>query len=571
LEDTDEIAVPEAATIDLDTPKAPRPRPKNSGAPPRPHYFPRPVRFKMKAQPFFHYWHNLSEECRGRTMVYVYSVYPVMDPFQVLTPEELREVEKQKRRAPSTNIDKPDAPFDPEEWETEVLRRYGSGTYHFKLNDSGISGNPQFPPKQMCTTDFELNHPDFQPVRDWRKLDMAHPANHSLIVNLRARGIRLPGDDLTQLAEKEEDELAQIQSIEKLTDAVVTMAKEKAATPPQSIAPDVQGLAGAKAVESVAEGAKQGFAIMSEAIQRANEVQAKNQDPKEYLKDLRDMVTIMQPQTAKPDTSGTDNLMRMMQMQHEAHMADMASVRAQLAAAETRNQSLLDKLISKPEAGDKPRSFIQEIKALAEGKEALADFFGMGSEKEDDTPWWARTIERTLEVLPDKVNTFMGTLAAMRAGSQPPIIDGQPQPGQAAIEPAKPSGPDAMIVSTLEKLKPAILQCLQDGTPGSDFAAALINETKSEQLYQFMTQQGKAGLFTLMQKHQELWAATRPSAQRLESFADEFLDVDRVKRTLEAGRAAQKVKPNGAAAGRVIIDPATGAQTQTAGPRIVND
>ena len=152
----------------------------------------------------------------------------------------------------------------------------------------------------------------------------------------------------------------------------------------------------------------------------------------------------------------------------------------------------------------------------------------------DDTPWWGRTLERGLEVLPDKVNTFMQTLAALRAGQQP-VVDVQPeaQPGAAIDQPqpAKPSGPDAMIINTLEKLRPHILQCLQDGTPGSDFAAALINETKSEQLYQFMSGQGKAGLFALMQKHTQLWADTRPWAQRLEAFADEFLDAERVKET----------------------------------------
>ena len=324
MEDIADVDVAEAA----EPPKTASSKPaKAAEKPARPHWFPRPARFKLKGLQFFHYWKNLTPECQGRAMVYVYSVWPVLNSMQALTPEEQREVEQQKRRAPPTNIDKPDAPFDADEWETEVLRRYGGGTYHIKLNDSGVPSNAQFPPKNICTTDFELQHPDFPPVRDWGLLDMAHPANQSLIVQLRARGIRLPGDELRELEEREVDEMAQVQSIEKLTDAVVSMAKEQAK--PQTQQPNAQGLADSKAVESVAAGAQQGFKILGDAMARATELQGKASDPIETIRALKEVAGILAPQQSKSDDGA---LLQMMKMQHETHLAEMKAMNDRLAS-----------------------------------------------------------------------------------------------------------------------------------------------------------------------------------------------------------------------------------------------
>jgi hypothetical protein len=533
---------------------------------PKPLHFPRPPKFKCSPDQFFKYWRTLPQECLNRSMVYVYSAWPILNPMQAVTQEEAEEIAKHKRRAPPSNIDKPDQPFESDDWEAEVLHRWGSGSLHFKLNDSGVSGNSLFPAKPIATCDIkDLNHPDYPPVRDWRLLDMAHPGNQSLIVNLRAKGIKLPGDDDLKTFIQEEDDMANVAAVEKLADTVVQMARDNTRNnqqQPAPAAPDVQGLAGAKAVESVAEGAKQGFAIMSEAIKKANEVQAQSKDPKAYINDLREVAQLMQPPATN---SGNADLLAIMKMNHESHMAEMRAMNERLAAAELRNQALLDKLISKPESTERPRSFIQELKTLSEGRDVIKDLFGMGGE-EESLPWYGSALMKALEIIPGAVTNFMHNVAVARAGQGvPQAPDAEVEEDEPAkIEAPKPSGQDAIIINTLGQLKDAIIQALATGAPGYDFAAALIHETKSEQLYGFLSSQGKAGLFTILQKHQELWSATRPYAQQLEKFADQFLDKARVQEALSVANA----KPNGAPTpGRPIIG-ADGLPIQHQGPKI---
>jgi hypothetical protein len=542
---------------------------------PKAKHFPRPPKFDCNPDQFFKYWQNLPQECLDRCAVYVYATWPVLDHLQVLSPADRELIRLKKRAKPVTNIAKPDRPFDSDDWEMEILHRWGSGNYHFKLNDVGAKGFSELVPKSICMCNVtRLENPEYPPVRDIRIIDMSHPDNQSYIAKLRMQGVRFPGDEIESTIQKEDDEMANIAAVEKLADTVVQMTRDNQAdrnrTAPAAAAPDVQGLAGAKAVESVAEGAKQGMAIISEAVKTANEMQAKAQDPRQYIKDMHEMVSMMQPATQK-ESGGDSAILAMMKMQHETHMAEMRAMNERLAASEMRSQTLVDKLISKPadEPSKRPRGLVEELKALNDIKDTLREFIGDGDGGAGDIPWWGGAIMKGLEVLPGAVTNFMSNLAVARTGQGqpvPPVETEVEDDEPAQIEPAKPTGPDAMIIDVLSKLKDPIVQALANGTPGSDFAAALIHESKNEQLYKFLSAQGKAGLFTIMMKHPDLWRETRPYSQRLEKFADEFLDSEKVKQTLEIGRAAQP-KPNGAP-GRVIIDPITGQGVKTEGTKI---
>jgi hypothetical protein len=562
--ETAEVLDTPAIAEDETQPKKP-PKHRERG----PKHFPRPPKFDAKPDQFFKYWRGLPRECLDRCAVYVYATYPILDHTALLTNEQKELIRLKKLTKPKTNIAKPDAPFESDDWEMEILHRWGSGNYHFKLNDVGAEG---IPAKQICMCNVtRLDNPDYPPVRDIRLIAMDHPDNQSYIAKLRLQGVQFPGDETQGTIQQEEDEMANVAAVEKLADTVVQMARDNTRNnqqPQQAASPDVQGLAGAKAVESVAEGAKQGFAIMSEAIKKANEVQAKAADPKEYIKDLRDVAQMMQP--PQQANNGNSDLLVMMKMQHETHLAEMKAMNERLATAETRNQALLDKLISRPadEPAKRPKSLIEELKSLTEMKDVLREFVG-GGDGDSDMPWYAKALMQGLDVLPGAISNVMHNIAVARAGQgvpQAPPVDAEPTEEElpAAIAPPQP-GPDAMIINALSTLKAPIIQALATASPGYDFAAALIYETKNEQLYSFLSGQGKEGLFAILQKHQELWAATRPYAARLEKFADEFLDAERVKSTLIALQAPKP--PNGT--GRTVIDPVTGQPIQTQGPRVV--
>ena len=421
----------------------------------------------------------------------------------------------------------------------------------------------------MCSV-TRLDNPDYPPVRDIRLIAMDHPDNQSYIAKLRLQGVQFPGDDIQESIQQEEDDMANVAAVEKLADTVVQMARDNTRNNQQPQQPSAQSQADSKAVEAVAAGAQQGFKILGEAMEKANALSAKAADPLETIRALKEVASIIAPAPTPPKDDSA--LLAIMKMQHDSHMAEIKSMREEIAAERARNQALLDKLISKPESTERPRSFIQELKTLSEGRDVIKDLFGMGGE-EESLPWYGSALMKALEIIPGAVTNFMHNVAVARAGQGVPqappdseVTEEETEP--AKIEAPKPPSQDAIIINTLSQLKDAIIQALATGAPGYDFAAALIHETKSEQLYGFLSSQGKAGLFTILQKHPQLWAETRPFAPRLEKFADEFLDRNRVNEALSVANS----RPNGApapptSAGRVVIGP-DGQPIQHQGPKI---
>jgi hypothetical protein len=556
LEDAveDERGTPKKAT---DPPKrrgrtpanAPTVATKGTIRPPKPLHFPKRPGFTLPPEKFFKYWTTLPQECQDRAAVYVYRNWPVLNFAQILTPEE-QELVRLKKKMLTTNIAKPEKPFDTDDWETEIKNRWGSGNYHFKINDVGVKGYQEFPPKKICQCNVRnIQDADFPPAIDYRTLDMSHPDNASYIAKLRLQGIKLPGDEVEAAIAHEEEEMAQVESISKLTDALIESTKREKVAPQQAApapAPDLANKASEKAIE-----------IMGKLIEQTNAIQATKGDPKEYIKDLQSVAQMMQPPTPPPDTAkhADDSALRdMMRMQHESHIASLDAINKRLESSEAWSRSLLEKLLAKPAEQpsstiDKPKSFIHQIKELAEVKDVLRDLLGGES---DDTPWYAAVGLRALEKITDGATNFMHNLAVARAGMGEPIPPTESAPEgdaeQPAARPAQPSK-DAIIVTVLTNLRPPLLEALATGVPGFDFAAWLITQNGDDRLYNLMCAEGKQGLFNLMQKHPQLWQETRPHAVRLDAFADEFLDKEKVAAAIQLARSSNTVIPHTPASG----------------------
>jgi hypothetical protein len=549
LEDAveDERDAPKKAT---DPPKR-RGRPPATAAtkgtirPPKPLHFPKRPGFTLPPEKFFKYWTTLPQECQDRAAVYVYRNWPVLNFAQILTPEE-QELVRSKKKMLTTNIAKPEKPFDTDDWETEIKNRWGSGNYHFKINDVGVKGYQEFPPKKICQCNVRnIQDADFPPAIDYRTLDMSHPDNASYIAKLRLQGIKLPGDEVEAAIAHEEEEMAQVESISKLTDALIESTKREKVAPQQAApapAPDLANKASEKAIE-----------IMGKLIEQTNAIQATKGDPKEYIKDLQSVAQMMQPPTPPPDTAkhADDSALRdMMRMQHESHIASLDAINKRLESSEAWSRSLLEKLLAKPSEPpsstiDKPKSFIHQIKELAEVKDVLRDLLGGES---DDTPWYAAVGLRALDTIAANATNFMHNLAVARSGMGEPVAppegeaEATDQPGPA--RPAQPAGKDAIIFTVLTNLRPPLLEALSTGVPGFDFAAWLITQNGDDRLYNLMAAEGKQGLFNLMQKHPQLWMETRAHAVRLDSFADEFLDKEKVAAAIQLARASNTVIPH---------------------------
>ena len=515
----------------------------------KPQFFPKPPAFKCPPEKFFAYWKGLPPECLDRVAMYVYATWPVLNHIQALSPEEQKLVMLKKKQAPTTNIAKPDKPFESDDYEGEILHRWGSGNYHFKLNDVGVKGNPEFPPKQICMCDVtRLENPEYPPVREMRLIDMSHPDNASYIAKLRLQGVKFPGDEVESAIAHEEEEMANVQSVQTLADTVRDMAKEAVDSAKSSRTQqpaDPAALAGAKIVEIMGEGTKHVLDTMSQALQKVNEAQAHSRDPKQYISDLKDVAQMMKPDEPAAKSSDDSAMRDMIRMQHESHIASMDAINKRLESSEAWSRSLLEKLLAKPAEPpsastiDKPKSFIHQIKELAEVKDVLRDLLGGES---DDTPWYAAVGLRALDTIAGNATNFMHNLAVARSGMGAPVA---PPEGEAATEtteqpaarPAQPSK-DAIIVTVLTNLRAPLMEALTTGVAGFDFAAWLVMQNGNDRLYNVMAAEGKQGLFNLMQKHPQLWGETRAHATRLDAFADEFLDQEKVAAAIQLARSS---------------------------------
>ena len=102
------------------------------------------------------YWNSVPQRERDEWFIgYVYRDLPVCDPSQPLTVEELRQIERQKKKKPEKNCAKLVDPLDPQNWKQQIRERFGAGDYHILLND-------QHPAIKTTVVEFE-----FSAGRDW--------------------------------------------------------------------------------------------------------------------------------------------------------------------------------------------------------------------------------------------------------------------------------------------------------------------------------------------------------------------------------------------------------------------
>ena len=524
---------------------------------------PKPVTFDMEPELFFKYWAALLPHEKERALIYPYRVWPVCDVTQTLTDEELAEIRQKKRSAPQTNLGKLHIPFDPKQWKQEILHRFGSGDYHFKLNDI----HPQIRRTVCMTTVVGLRDLDhYPPDINLRELVVSDPANKSYIRWAQLKGLKIPGVDGTY---GEEDDMgneaikSMMGTVERLTDKLVNGADARATASTKNVDPLIHS--SLRAAEVVADAAKQGNAIIADSLKRSQEMQNKAADPQQYFKDVTDAARSMVPQNnggaGFAEAMGVfTTFMQMLQAQHTTSM-QMYQAQTNMVIEELRgrikmSEAMIESARAKPadtsqtpaaEAG-KPRSLLAQVK---EARELFDILTPAGSD--DGVPKWVPWAVRGAAVVMNGISSLVYN-SKLQPGqqAQPPadltaLMD---EGGGGTVEeppPVQSINEEENLMNFVKNLEQPLLSALREGKTGTQFAAEVII-FQSDMVYAWMCEQGDAKLIQYLQSYPPLWSQLIKIPDRFTRFLEEFLDEDRARKLaaqLRARMAASQPIPTG--------------------------
>lgn len=155
--------------------------------------FPQPRYRKLNAAnaaAFFEYWHSIPEELQDLIEVRSYRCWPIVN-LQLVEPE---------RRDYAWEFIEGKCPFDPDNFESQIMSRtgYGSGEYRFDLKEKG--GQDIVCSTYVKAIDLNL----YPPVLDYKTLVQCD-ANKQFVRSLRRQNIPIPWDDPD---DKENDDMA---------------------------------------------------------------------------------------------------------------------------------------------------------------------------------------------------------------------------------------------------------------------------------------------------------------------------------------------------------------------------
>lgn len=541
---------------------------------------------------FFRYWHSIPKRERDAWFIgYPYRKLPVCDVTQPLSVDELRAIERRQKKKPDTNCGKLSEPFDPDNWERDVNQWKGAGDYQIRLNDQhpSVKGT-------VCETHIRglRDWDNFPPILNLDEVLLDEPLNQPYLRWARLRGIRFPGDPGNDPAtpfdgDQEEDNMANVAAVEKLTDALIEQTKHR----PQPAAPAAP--APDRSNEILADAALKGQSILLESIKQ----QAKAADPKEFHAAVVEAAKAMIP-TAPATAATGPTLSEIMQMVttmmapvQAANTAMMAAADRRAEAAERRAETLETRLHTQQNpaaapAVDPMKAALELIKGLASLREIAGPILGDTAAAPPGSVW-----ERLAEKALDGAPSFIHNLAVLKTGqgtpSAPPDLDAEliaeeTRPGSNTPE---LKTEDTEVFSNrkiAENLAAPLIESLNRNDRGFQFAAGMILQDSvmgfpGEMVYKMAVNKGKDGMYQILQSYPELWQKLIQIPKRVDAFLDDFLNTQMAHAIAAEARnpaATPEVlppepqqpngapRPEGKPGGRTIIDGTTGKPIRTA-------
>lgn len=559
---------------------------------------------------FFRYWKSVPKVERDAWFIaYVYRKFPICDVLQPLSVEELRAIERHQKKRPDTNCGKFTEPLDPDNWELQVYERWGAGDYQIRLNDQHPSVK-----STVCETHIKglRDWNNFRPVLNLAEVVLEEPLNQPYIRWARLAGIQFPGDpgsEATISNQEQEDEMANVAAVEKLTDALVDATRNRPQPVQMSPAPADVG-AVAKAVETLTAGfsaaASRQQEIILDGVKTVQQMQTRTQDPGEYHKNVLEAARAMQPpvSTGPNLTELVGMFSTLMGPVIESNKAVLAMMQARAESAERRSEALEQRLYQQQaapaaapsavsaEVSNPVKNAIDLIKGLVSLKDQAGSL--LGDTADADMPVWAKVASKVIDVAPG----MLYNAAVMKSGQGQPVPpelnpelvqhETQPEPAAQVAAPEETMTQNQRIA---REISAPLINALNEGRKGFEFAAGMILTPKimgfpGRVVYEMAVAEGPDGMYKILQSYPELWAKLTLIPTQFAAFLAEFLDRKMAYGVAEQAQNPQPQepvpparsvdlevlppeKPKRTVGGRTIINPADGKPVHT-GP-VVNE
>lgn len=514
--------------------------------------FPLPPKKELLPDKAFAWIRALPPWAQERMEISVYRDYPVLDHLLTLTPEQRSDAKIHPRKYPK-RIDKIGTVFESDNWQLEILKRWGSGDYRFYLIDceGGQKKSGQFSVREILRTKCSLRDGEYPPVFDIRQLDLSDPRNESIKRDLMLKGALTRDEKLTGEKNEDSDMANQVaaEAVQTLSTAVVEMSKDK-----RSSASDGSNAVLMRMLEAAdkrqAEAEARHAAEMRE-LRAALEAKtnAATLNPLDATRSMIDMAKTMVPPAPPPAPAQKDPmvelLMQMRKEDHERHMEEMKQREAQHVRELEAVNRRLDEMAKSANGGSQtaPGGNRSEFGVLDRFLEMKAKFDKLSGGGKDDTPSWLPAALEGGEMILNAAQNIVYNVAAMKAGSQPAAPDGtQTGPTQTASQQTAQPQPQQITQPTEEQkqvdqlrmfaamIHPALIEALRTNVPGYVFAARLMAQYQPAAYDSVLAMGyngilGDRGLLRLDPvKFGQLREAVMPNMQRLDAFVNEFLD-----------------------------------------------
>ena len=475
---------------------------------------------------FVSWWQPLDETQINVMSAYVYRTWPLVDST-----------------GGDPNVDKNleimsgPCPFTVEHWQTEIMGRWGSGSYMFMIKEGNVHR----------WTVYANNLRDLQnypPLIDYRTLMVNDPANKDFVKWARTRGLikdyNAEGDG-DGMANAAIDRL--VDQSDRLVNRVVEMS-ERQGTPP-----DVDTSAQLAGMEMIQRAGERALDVAMKSADRMAEMSSKSNDPLELVKAFTDM--------SKNMHGGGDNaIVEMMKAQRDADREEKQMLRQELA---DNRKLIFDLLAGKKKDDDddeeNPKGIMGMLLQFKTLKEGLADLGMKGISPGENTEIPAAKekkdslIELALRNAPvimtglDSILSKALMVYIQSKGGQP-AQQAQQQPGSNVTQMpnptnlnAPPPAPVTPLTPFLNAITPTFLHHMStDGLGGDTFANWLISAgpittwpqpgMNGRGVYDFLKESGKEAITQVLQTHPPIWQTAGQTPKKLEEFIDQLLKAD---------------------------------------------
>jgi hypothetical protein len=399
------------------------------------------------------WWNGLNDWGKSQIHGYVYRDHPIL---------KLRADDTEHQPGSNPNIEK--IAGETFTSDDDLLRRYGCGDYHIRLNDEkGTVTIVWF--KGLGSSDYRSNPPTDPRISDIEQVDLAHPANASYVAYLRGVG-KLPNQ---QKMKQDEEDMATIE----VTKEALKQNREL--------------------TEKLIEGRQSGNnELLLGMMQRMLDQQDRSgsqatEETRSLRQELKELAasgngggfqTMMPLLLALIERSGKGNgesteLVQMRQQHFDMLNRLLEAERARSSALETR----LESRIAAPAPAT--NSMEDAAAALIKYKE-LTEKLGLTGKDENPieeaagavAPKWMRPI---IPLLPLAGQALQAIIAAKMGPQQPNVPPGfpvphqpNPQPQPAAIAP--PAGMDSTVAKLISSIAHPLISSVHQGINGQEFA-----------------------------------------------------------------------------------------------------